>query len=164
MANKDLYLFHQTPKELAIELIKNVPLKDGDKVVEPFAGEKAFYNNFPEYVIKDYAEIKENRDYTTLVEDYDWVITNPPFRIENKNCFWDILSYYSLRTRVGIAFLCNDKCFSSLTPIRLTIMKERGWYINKIVICNVKKWRGRYYFIIFQKIPNNFIEYLSTSY
>jgi hypothetical protein len=39
------YLFHQTPKELARDLIPFVPLVEGDRVIEPFKGEGAFYDS-----------------------------------------------------------------------------------------------------------------------
>jgi hypothetical protein len=53
---EDKYLFHQTPYECAKDLLQYIHLEHGDKVVEPFKGEGSFYNQFPNYVIKDYAE------------------------------------------------------------------------------------------------------------
>ena len=35
----DLYYFHQTPKELAKEIIDNIDWEDGEAVLEPFKGE-----------------------------------------------------------------------------------------------------------------------------
>ena len=98
--NKETYLLHQTPKDLAKDLIALVPLKEGDRVIEPFRGEGAFYDNFPSNTVKDWAEIEKDKDYTVL-EDYDWVITNPPFRLETGskrvNSFWYLLDYYSMQ-------------------------------------------------------------------
>ena len=37
--DKEVYSFHQTPKECAKDLIAFVPLVEGDIVVEPFKGE-----------------------------------------------------------------------------------------------------------------------------
>jgi len=71
------YLFHQTPKNLAKDLIPFVPLVEGDRVIEPFKGEGAFYDALPTFVQKDWAEIQQGRDYQTLTSEYDWVITNP---------------------------------------------------------------------------------------
>jgi hypothetical protein len=42
------YQFHQTPRECAKDLIPFVPLVEGDIVVEPFKGEGAFYDYFPD--------------------------------------------------------------------------------------------------------------------
>jgi DNA modification methylase len=166
--NRETYLFHQTPEELCKELIKECPLVSGDTVLEPFKGEGNFYNNFPANVVKSWAELEQGRDYKDVQGNYDWVITNPPFRLETGtkrvNSFWFLLDYYSTRTNKGIAFLGNDSCFCTLTPRRITLLQERGWYIQKIVVCAVKKWRGRYFFFILQKIPNDLYKTLLTNY
>ena len=155
----DYYTLHQTPSELGKDLINYVPLCEGDIVLEPFKGEGAFFNAFPDYVQKEWCEITQGRDYSSYIGDMDWVITNPPFRLENqtgrRNAFWELIEYYLSRVRKGIAFLGNACCLAALTPRRLQLVKALGFSIQKIVICNVKKWRGRYYFIIFSKEPSN---------
>lgn len=165
--DKTTYLLHQTPEDCAKDLIAFCPLQSGDKVIEPFKGEGAFYNNFPTNIIKDWAELEQNKDYTEL-NDYDWVITNPPFRLDTGskrvNSFWFLLDYYSARAKKGIAFLGNDRCFSTLTPNRMKLIEERGWKITKIVVCSIKKWRGRYFFIILQKEGDNIMKHLIKNY
>jgi hypothetical protein len=166
--DKETYFLHQTPKALAKDLIAFCPLIEGDKVIEPFKGEGAFYDVFPTFVEKDWAELEQGRNYTDLSGSYDWVITNPPFRLEigNKrvNSFWFLLDYYTQRAKKGVAFLGNDMCFSTLTPRRQAILKERGWKITKVVVCSIKKWRGRYFFFVLQKEGIGFIDYLPTNY
>jgi hypothetical protein len=166
--DKETYNLHQTPKELAKDLMAFVPLVPGDRVVEPFKGEGAFYDVFPDFVSKDWAELEQGRDYQTLTAEYDWVITNPPFQIETGgkrvNTFWFLLDYYSQRAKKGIAFLGNDTCFSTLTPRRQALLKERGWSLSKVVVCSVKKWRGRYFFFVLQKEGDNFMDYLLPNY
>jgi hypothetical protein len=161
------YLFHQTPKDCAKDLLAFCPLVSGDRVIEPFKGEGAFYDNFPTFVSKDWAEIREGRSYEDLSGEYDWVITNPPFRLETGskrvNSFWFLLDYYTLRAKKGIAFLGNDSCFCTLTPRRQKILEERGWAITKVVVCSIKKWRGRYFFFILEKKPG-FMTYLLKNY
>jgi len=162
------YKFHQTPKECAKDLVAFVPLQEGDIVAEPFRGEGAFYDAFPDNVNKIWAELEKGIDYRTLT-GYDWVITNPPFRLEQEdgkrvNSFWYLLDYYSTRAKKGIAFLGNDCCFSTLTPRRQAILKERGWAITKVVVCSIKKWRGRYFFFILEKRPSEFMDYLLPTY
>jgi len=93
--DNETYFFHQTPELLAKDLIGFVPLVDDDKVLEPFKGEGAFYNNFPNNVIKEWCEIKEGRDYINYNGDIDWVITNPPFKLNDVNAFWPLIDYYS---------------------------------------------------------------------
>ncbi len=168
MNKDDTYYFHQTPSQLAKDLIPFVPLEPTDILLEPFKGEGAFYNNFPEANPKDWCEITEGRDYKDHAQPYDWVISNPPFRLEEGagrvNAFWFLVDYYTQHARKGVAFLGNDSCFSTLTPRRLQILRERGWSVNKVVVCSIKKWRGRYFFIILQKQSNNFYNHLVSNY
>lgn len=165
--DKETYLFHQTPKACAKDLMTFIPLHAGDKVIEPFKGEGAFYDAFPAFVQKDWAELEQGKDYTDLSGEYDWVITNPPFRLESNgkrvNSFWFLLDYYTQRARKGVAFLANDACFGTLTPKRQQVLKERGWGITKIVVCSVKKWRGRYFFLLFEK-KEGFVDFLISNY
>lgn len=161
MEKTEEYYFHQTPSKLAIELIKEVPLEDGDLVLEPFKGEGSFYDNLPSNVEKDWCEIQEGRDYKDYDKSIDWIITNPPFKLatgtKRINSFYYLLEYYASRVNKGIAFLGNDFCFATLTPLRLKHLNEKyDLYIHKIVVCQIKKWRGRYFFIIFKKGKNDF--------
>ena len=65
----------------------------------------------------------------------------------------------------GIAFLGNERCFSTLTPKRLKDLNDNhNLYIHKIIVCNIKKWRGRYFFIIFKKGRNDFYKFIQGSY
>jgi hypothetical protein len=168
MSEEDTYIFHQTPSECAKDLIQHVPLQENDVVLEPFKGEGAFYNALPDNVNKLWAEIEQGVDYTSITESYDWVITNPPFRLDTNgkrvNSFWFLLDYYTQRAKKGIAFLGNDSCFCTLTPKRMELLKSRGWAITKSVICSIKKWRGRYFFIILQKDKQGFIHHLLKNY
>lgn len=165
--DKQTYYFHQTPKELAKDLLSFVSLQPNDRVVEPFKGEGAFYDAFPSTVQKDWAELEQGKDYTDLSGEYDWVITNPPFRLDTGakrvNSFWFLLDYYTQRAKKGVAFLANDRCFSTLTTRRMNLLKERGWSITKIVVCSVKKWRGRYFFVILEK-KQGFVDFLLPNY
>jgi type I restriction-modification system DNA methylase subunit len=170
MIKDDTYLFHQTPVELCKKLIELVPLEKGDRVLEPFRGEGGFYDNLPDFIEKDWAEITDGRDYKDHDKPYDWVITNPPFHMDEEqsgkrvNTFFKLLKYYTQRAEKGIAFLGNDYCFGTLTPPRLKELNESGWYIHNIVCSSIKKWRGRYFFIIFQKKPCDFYKYVEGSF
>jgi len=164
----ETYYFHQTPKDLAKDLINLTPLIVGDTVLEPFAGENAFYDSIPPMCQKIWSEITRGRDYKDVKDDYDWVITNPPFRLETGtkrvNSFWFLLDYYSTRAKKGVAFLANDGCFCTLTTRRIEILKNRGWTMTKIVVCSIKKWRGRYFYIIFEKKHTDVVSCLLKNY
>jgi hypothetical protein len=161
MEKTDEYYFHQTPVELCKMLIKEVDLVEGDRVLEPFRGEGAFYNCFPEFVEKDWCEIVEGRDYKAYDKEFDWAISNPPFHFKDSgkkvNSFYALTEYFAIKAKKGIAFLANDYCFSTLTPLRLKELNDKhNLYIHRIVVCNIKKWRGRYFFIIFKKGYSDF--------
>ena len=153
--DRETYLFHQTPKELAAALIAKLPISPEDRLYEPFKGEGAFYDSFPAANPRSWSELEQGRDYKDYDGEYDWVITNPPFKLDTGtkriNAFWFLLDYYSQRAKKGIAFLGNDRCFSTLTPKRIALLESRGWGIKTIVVCNVKKWRGRYFLIVLMK-------------
>lgn len=168
MSKDTNYYLHQTPSELAKDLMASVEIDPGDVLLEPFKGEGAFYNHFPAANPKLWAEVLEGKDFRDISGSYDWVITNPPFQLETGskrvNAFWFLIDYYTQHARKGIAFLANDRCFSTLTPRRLEILKERGWFIHKIVVCSIKKWRGRYFFVIFKKAPSTFFSHVLTNF
>lgn len=166
----DMYMFHQTPAELAADLIQFVPLEASDRCYEPFAGENAFYNAFP--IAEDkkgWSEITRGRCYKDYDKEYDWVITNPPFKIPNekgilKNAIFPLLLYFAARAVKGIAFLVSDYAFNSLTPVRIAKMKALGFYLQSLTTCAVKEWRGRYYFMVWSKTPTNFLTCLTKTY
>lgn len=165
----DIYFFHQTPAELATNIINKYDglLNDNDILYEPFKGEGAFYNAFPNRCRKIWAEIVDGKDYT-IEKEYDWVITNPPFRLEGdggrRNAFWELLDYFSQHAKKGIIFLGNDYCLNTLTPLRQQKLKERGWGLTHMSMCNVKKWRGRYYVLVFQPSPTSIMGYFEGVY
>ena len=165
----ETYYFHQTPKDLAKKLIDHIDFSDNDLVLEPFKGEGAFYDNLPNNVNKDWCEILQGRDYKDYSGNMDWVVSNPPFRLETGtkrvNSFYFLIDYYAGRVNKGIAFLGNDACFNTLTPKRLKELQEKhNLYIHNIIVSNVKKWRGRYFFIIFKKGHNLFYRHIEGSY
>jgi len=158
--DRAMYLLHQTPEELAIRLIQTVPLLEGDVIYEPFKGEGSFYSNFPDNVVKHWSEINEGRDYKDFTEEVDWIITNPPFKLNDKNCFFPLLKEFASRVRKGVCFLASGVCIQSLTPLRLKELADLGLYVDSQIVVNIKKWRGRYYFITFKKQPNPSYTYL----
>jgi hypothetical protein len=164
-----MYLFHQTPPLLGKDLMQFVPLVAGDSCYEPFAGEGAFYNAFPSFVSSDWSEITRGRDYKDYKGSYDWVISNPPFKVPNKkgvlkNAIYPLLLEFAKTAKKGIAFLVSDYGFNSLTPVRIAKMASLGFFLQSLTTCAVKKWRGRYYFLIWMKEPSNFLTCLQGTY
>ena len=160
----DEYYFHQTPRECAKDLIPMIPLIEGDKVLEPFAGEGAFYDQLPEFVEKDWCEIERGRDYKDYDKEFDWVVSNPPFKLDGKNMIWGLIDYYTQRAKKGIAFFVNAYGLTTITPIKQAILKERGWGLTGITMVNVKKWRGRYFLLVLQKGKPSVMNYLIGNY
>lgn len=171
--------FCQTPSAVWAEILKRCPIKDDEIFYEPFAGEKSLYNQIQTNK-KYFTEITEGLDvmefnYKTN-NDVTTIYTNPPFKIEltnkkgikkPKNCVYYFLEYFikhfvSLQ-RIG--FLMNTSCFQSLTPKRLKTLDELGFNITKIIVMNIQKWYGRYYFVLFEKQQTNKpVEYLEQYY
>ena len=163
-----MYYFHQTPHKLAKDLISQIDFSEIKNVYEPFAGEGAFYKNFPENIPKFKSEIEECEDFKDFdikANNIDTVITNPPFKLDGKNAFFNLIMYFfSFDCINNVYFLCNDVCYGSLTPSRRKVMEDDGIYINEITTCAVKRWRGRYYFIKFSREKNDKFRYLLENY
>lgn len=155
----EIYYRDQTPPELALALIEYVPIEFGDTAVEPFAGEKAFYNAIRKKTLNvDWYEIEDGKDYKDMKDKYDYIVTNPPF---GKNgSFWRILLELIQKCDKCLALLGNDYCLSCLTPKRLKLLEGFGFHLNKMIRCNVRKWRGRYIFMIFTKEKNLGLDYI----
>ena len=164
-----MYLFHQTPHQLALDLMQFIPLIAGDACYEPFAGEDAFYNAFPPFVSKYWTEITRGSDYKNHTAQYDWVITNPPFKVPNdkgvmKNAIYPLLLHFAKHAQKGIAFLISDYAFNSLTPVRIAKMATLGFYLKSLTTCAVKEWRGRYFLMVWTKEPCSFYTCLTGTY
>ena len=173
MTEDNKYKFHQTPIELCKDIITSIQWIDNINVLEPFAGDGGFYNNLPNTINKFKTEIEEGRDFRAF--DYNnvkinTIISNPPFKLINENgkehnAFFEILMYYASKQEIdNIYFLVNDYCYNSLTPKRLKKMNNEYLYINKITTCDIKKWRGRYYLIHFNRQKNISFEYFESKY
>jgi len=52
-----------TPEGIAQLVINKMPLKEGDTVLDASAGGNVFYDNYPDYVIKDRCEIDDGIDF-----------------------------------------------------------------------------------------------------
>ena len=158
----DKYYLNQTPPELCLRLIEYVPIDREDTAWEPFSGEKSFYNAIRKKTQKvTWSELEDGIDYKDIEGQFDWVVSNPPFN--GTGSFAKLLLELADRVNKGIAFLGNQYCFTSLTPKRLKKLEDKGLYLSRIVVCNIKKWYGKYYFIVFTR-EDSVINYLEGSY
>jgi len=146
---------HHTPEPLVKKLLSLVPYTKNDFVCDNASGRNmVFYNNY-ETEIKDWCEIDLKRDFFDYNKKVDWFITNPPFHLT-----WKFLEKSSKLARKGFAYILSSNSFLTLTPKRLSFLRDRGFVITKIVVFNVKKWFGRYYFVIFEENKDSIIEWL----
>ena len=139
---------HYTPLALARHLVGLVPMGEADRVIDPSAGSaRPFLRSFPtENII--HCELDEGSDFLSEAFDYDWAVTNPPYHL-----LWAFIDKASREARKGIGFLVNINGINSLTPKRLGLLTQRGLHLRRLHVCQVRRWFGRYYFIVFTKEP-----------
>ncbi len=145
-----------TPVALACEIIDSLDWDHGEVVLEPARGTGPFFDNLPDYVVKDWCEILEDRDFFDYFEQCDTVITNPPFKstmIDGKrtNMVVPYLEHAMELARKRIVFLINAKSFMALTPRRLQSWSDAGWHVTGIKVVSVKGWFGRYFVVRFEQ-------------
>ena len=106
-----------TPENIAKLIINKFNLSG--KVLDPFKGQGAFYNNYPETVKKDWCEIDEGKDFFEYKEHVDWIISNPPYSI------YDEVMDHSFEIADNIVYLVPlNKIVSSLGRVKK--IKEFG--------------------------------------
>ena len=100
-----------TPEPIAKLIISKFALSG--KVLDPFKGKGAFYDNLPEDVEKDWCEIDDGRDFFEYNEHVDWIISNPPYSI------YDDVMEHSFEVADNIVYLVPlSKVVSSLGRIK----------------------------------------------
>jgi hypothetical protein len=151
--------FHYTPQTLVKYCLSFVPFDEADLVLDAGAGKNmVWYRNIP-VKNKDWCELELQKDFFKYSQKVDWIVGNPPYKLCWK--FWE--KSFDLSNK-GVAFLISINMLNKFTPNRLELAKSKGFYINKIVIVNCKKWFGRYFFVIFQKTPRSFVDWNLASY
>jgi len=144
----------ETPEALAKKCISLVPFEKGDEVLDPFAGNKVFLNNFPDFVFKEYTEIKEGIDFFKCNEKCDWAVSNPPYSKLDK-----VFEHTYKVARKGFGYLIG---IHNLTAKRIEEANEHGFYLTKIHMCKVFKFFGMSIFVVFEKNKKNIISYDRT--
>lgn len=159
--NKDNDIAYTNP-EMGKFLISTIDFKPGDIVMEPCYGKGAFFENLPDYTINKWCEINMGRDYLKNDEIVDITISNPPF--VPRKLFWEFNLVAMKNTRREIYWLINMSSLNVLTPNRLEVMNNMGWYLDKMTIVSDKRWFGRYVFIKLSRTNRGFIDYTKKIY
>ena len=137
-----------TPLELVKELIKLVPLKQGDTICDNAYGKGAFFSNFPDTTINQFCDKK--MDFLKWDKKQNWLITNPPYSDLDK---W--LKHSCEVATKGFAYLLG---IHNLTPRRIEMCEKQGFNITKIHMCKVFKWFGMSAFIVWEKTEKDKVE------
>ncbi len=161
LVKKDRTIVYTKPT-MAKHLIDRITFKDGDVVCEPCRGDGAFYNNFPDNVVKTYYEINEGKDFLQATEPVDYIAANPPF--VPRKLFWNFQQKAMEITRKKIYWLINLSAMNVFTPKRLNEMKEQGWYITSQYIVADKRWYGRYVWLEISKEPSDYYTWCKTTF
>ena len=155
--------FHYTNEQMVKDLLAITPIEKNDTVLDVGSGKnKVWFNNLVggkyECEIEDGCDFYE---WESLRIDgrVDWIVGNPPFHEG-----WKFLERASQIADKGIAFLGNLNFWNSCLPNRFELLKDRGFYLNKIHIVQDKRWFGRYYYLIFTREPNNFLSWNVKTY
>lgn len=134
-----------THPDVAKLLVAMCDLQPGDRVLDPSRGAGVFYDNFPEWVDKEWAEIEEGRDFFDTDEVFDWVIGNPPFSMLDK---W---LDFTTQITFNFAYVFNTQ---NLTPFRLERLRHRGFHIQSITMCRIDYWFGITMLVVFKHASN----------
>ena len=154
----------QTPKKCWEAILKTIPFKPGEKVLEPAKGEGNLYNQLPAKVDKSWCEYKDGKDFFAYKGKVDTVITNPPYKERGENLVIPFIEKAMEVADERVIMLLNHNCFLSLTPKRLAKWEDQGWGFTSLGIYNIKKWFGRYYLPTWEKGKPSIIHYETTSY
>ena len=133
-----------TPTELSKQHINMIDEKyKNDIWLDPFKNTGSYYNNFPETCQKKWTEILEDKDFFLFNEKVDVICSNPPFSMITpvlKKCI-------ELQPSV-IAFIFGAL---NLTPIRLKLMEDNGYYLTTHHMTRVKNWFGCTLLLVWEK-------------
>jgi hypothetical protein len=148
-APNDVFYTPSSVVKRHLEMIERLPT---DKWLDPFKGEGAYYDEFPEN--KDWCEISNGRDFFDYVEPVDIIVSNPPY-----SCLDRVLEHsVSLKANI-ISYLIGQQ---NLTAKRIEYMNKEGYGLSKICLLKVFKWYGMSYIVVFEKGKENCIEYDRT--
>lgn len=119
-----------TPPTLAGQIIAH--FKPNGIILDPSAGDKAFYNHFKNYShTYDWCEISRAKDFYSYEKKVKWCITNPPW-----SQFRRFLNH-AMSISTNVVFLAPVNHF--FTKARLRDMRENGFEFKEILYCDTPK-------------------------
>ena len=123
-----------TPLQVAKLMIDLCDLQPGQKVLDCCFGGGVFYNNYPDFVEKDYCDINQGKDFFDWDTKVDWVISNPPYSK------WDAWLEHTMK-------ICDNFCyifgFMNFSERRLNRIFLNGFGLVKLHVCSVDWYFGR---------------------
>lgn len=156
-APKDIS-FHYTSPEMVKDLVALLQLKEDDEILDAGSGKNKVWSKAVGDCLE--CELEDGCDFYKWERGVDWVIGNPPFHES-----WKFTEKALTVATKGIAWLLNNQAMNShLTPARLAKMHELGWHYTKIHVVADKRWFGRYYFLVLEKKPSDFISWERKTY
>lgn len=137
-----------TPKDLAAELVAEVPIQAHQTVLDPFRGGGAFYDHLAG---AEWCEIQMGRDFFERSAPIDWCVSNPPWSIVD-----DVLGHTCEISQIGFAYLLANH---GVTPRRLEIVEAAGFGLTKMRLSKVFKWYGIAAFCVFERDKPSVVSY-----
>ena len=143
---------------MARDLIAILPLETSDSVLDAGSGRnKVWAKNIPHCLE---CELEDGCNFYEWEGGVDWVVGNPPYHES-----WKFTERATQIAKKGVAWLLNNQALNShLTPARLAKLDEQGWHYTRIQVVADKRWFGRYYFLILEKKPSDFIGWTKQTY
>lgn len=115
-----------TPAELAAAIIETFSSEIAGTVLDPARGAGAFFNAFPQNVVREWCEVDAGRDFFAWSRRVDWIITNPPF-----SRFRDFL-IHAMVLADNVLFLAPLTHFT--TRHRVDAIASAGFGVKRIVL------------------------------
>lgn len=152
--------FHYTNEQMAKDLIALLNLPYESVVLDAGSGKnKVWAKNLPVRYAKE-CEIEDGENFYDWSTPVSYVVGNPPYHES-----WKFTEKAITVATKGVAWLLNNQAMNShLTPARLARLHELGWHYTKIHVVADKRWFGRYYFLVLEKKPNDFISWEHKTY
>jgi len=130
----DVYI---TPESLVRRHLSLFSGMNNIVVYDPFRGSGAYFNLFSEFFPNStylWSEIEAGCDFFDFTGNVDLIVSNPPYSIVEK-----VLNRcYELKPRY-ISFLLQAH---NVTPRRIEIANENGYYVMDYTICRTDRWFG----------------------